>query len=343
MLPSSSIAVNWYLTAKQNDMPEPEAAFKFMAYWMAFNSLYSRDRDGNLQEISERKAISQFINNKSNLRTMRDGFNPLRHKKLDVLYERPVLSTALIRSSDDTIREIANMSHDSNYYLNCVYPEPHREDRGFKRKNELYTALSCYQNLMNTKDEYTEDTVYALIMTVYKIRCNLFHGDKEPHPNDMDRDTRLVNAAAFIMEGYMKALLKNEESYKVAVEYDNNITNKIIARKYKYENHSEWGGADLIIAPIKTKEIEKWLADSSIHKTIITDHSSALIWLINKLKPTVNSKFDYITKYDFYSTFADKANYILDKTSNDVDVTTILTYIYNELRNIYHKEFKSLS
>ncbi len=47
--------------------------------------------------------------------------------------------------------------------------------------------------------------IEALLMSLYQVRCNLFHGSKCLHN---DRDQRLVLASANILERYMKALLE---------------------------------------------------------------------------------------------------------------------------------------
>ena len=46
----------------------------------------------------------------------------------------------------------------------------------------------------------------SLIMTLYQVRCNLFHGSKSLH---IQRDIDLVKASSVILEGYLYALLKN--------------------------------------------------------------------------------------------------------------------------------------
>lgn len=45
----------------------------------------------------------------------------------------------------------------------------------------------------------------CLLMTLYRVRCNLFHGSKSLLN---ERDQQLVRASADILEGFLKALLK---------------------------------------------------------------------------------------------------------------------------------------
>ena len=44
----------------------------------------------------------------------------------------------------------------------------------------------------------------SLLLSIYQVRCNLFHGGKSP---DNKRDLRLVESSAEIMNGYLRVLL----------------------------------------------------------------------------------------------------------------------------------------
>ena len=47
----------------------------------------------------------------------------------------------------------------------------------------------------------------SLLMSLYQVRCNLFHGSKSLR---IERDRDLVRASANILEKYLEALLKDE-------------------------------------------------------------------------------------------------------------------------------------
>ncbi len=49
-----------------------------------------------------------------------------------------------------------------------------------------------------------DNSITDLFLTMYQVRCNLFHGSKSIHS---ERDISLVRASAEILEGYLKALL----------------------------------------------------------------------------------------------------------------------------------------
>ena len=154
------VALHWYIIAQQNDMPEPEAAFKFISYWMSFNFLYSRDNENN----SEKNNILGYIrlNKKKMLK-----FNPMEAKEIAVLFERPVFSSKIEYMYDGKIR-IADLSNKPEYYLNFktdIYSENHFKENFAKRNiqpppywlssdNEMKNAIENYQNLMKYRNEY---------------------------------------------------------------------------------------------------------------------------------------------------------------------------------------------
>ena len=50
----------------------------------------------------------------------------------------------------------------------------------------------------------TVERATCLLLSVYQVRCNLFHGGKSP---DDKRDLKLVESSAEIMNGYLEKLL----------------------------------------------------------------------------------------------------------------------------------------
>lgn len=50
----------------------------------------------------------------------------------------------------------------------------------------------------------TLERATSLLLSVYQVRCNLFHGGKSP---DNRRDLKLVESSAEIMNGYLRVLL----------------------------------------------------------------------------------------------------------------------------------------
>ena len=57
-----------------------------------------------------------------------------------------------------------------------------------------------YRNL-SSHDKQTQ--IESLLLTIYQVRCNLFHGSKRLR---VQRDIELVRSSSIILEGYLKAL-----------------------------------------------------------------------------------------------------------------------------------------
>lgn len=60
----------------------------------------------------------------------------------------------------------------------------------------------CYKVL--SSDKPLEKKLYALIKSIYWVRCNLFHGSKS-FMND--RDMALVKASSMLMDGFLTVLI----------------------------------------------------------------------------------------------------------------------------------------
>ena len=71
------------------------------------------------------------------------------------------------------------------------------EAHGFSRK-------ARYEDLLT---QTGAERLKSLLLTIYQVRCNLFHGSKSLR---IQRDLDLVHASAAIMEGYLKAILGDD-------------------------------------------------------------------------------------------------------------------------------------
>ena len=93
------------------------------------------------------------------------------------------------------------------------------------------------------------------------------------------------------------------------------FVNKLIeAERFKDYKKDNWGGADVIIVSKKDDSLIKIEKEKSL-RIVETKHASAIIWLIETLKPYV--KYDYLSKYEYYAKIADfvKENEKLDDTN----------------------------
>ena len=65
----------------------------------------------------------------------------------------------------------------------------------------------------------------CLLMTLYRVRCNLFHGSKSLLN---ERDQQLVRASAVILEGFLKVLLQAKLKLLILLQILSKIKPKMI-------------------------------------------------------------------------------------------------------------------
>ena len=141
---------------------------KFMMHWIAFNWIYCNNQSG-----SERKQIERICETRyDDLRLYNPFNNP---ESVDVFIKAPVLD---IRGN--------NRKHENPRCPSQMDPW------------QLHETVCRGQGL---------ERVQCLLLTIYQVRCNLFHGSKRP---DVERDQELVRSSAVIMQRYMEALLHLE-------------------------------------------------------------------------------------------------------------------------------------
>lgn len=95
-------------------------------------------------------------------------------------------------------RELSRFDAFSTDAISVFLKEPVRDIvSGFVRSNGTRQF-----SLLRESEGLTRMT--SLILTIYQVRCNLFHGSKSLR---IERDLELVHASAAIMEGYLRAVL----------------------------------------------------------------------------------------------------------------------------------------
>ena len=163
---------------------------RFMMHWIAFNFEYGKYRkrkpDGDWN--SERERIARLCADKYDALRNYDPFteNPT---EVNELIELPVLSGW------------RNPEEQEEPQLPPNRLKPHE-----MWADELWGVLrldrhsSRYHDIRRTQ---------CLLLTLYQVRCNLFHGSKSP---EFMRDRTLVKDAAIIMQRYMEALLHIDPS-----------------------------------------------------------------------------------------------------------------------------------
>ncbi len=143
-----------------------DIAFRFIAYWIAFNSFYSKyslmknERDQITNYIS--KNYDSYFNNIIDFET---------DPEMEIFKKLPVLSGTYRPRRD------------------CV-------------KSNKYSVLF---NDLNNPTLPEEKRMEALFLTIYQVRCNMFHGSKTPEP---ERDYQLVDSSQKILEKVLRKLIE---------------------------------------------------------------------------------------------------------------------------------------
>lgn len=169
----SSIAQCWYdlaysLNNDLNDEPN-KSVFKFMVYWLAFNFLYAE--------------YNNIITNNKYTKE-RTAIEKYCGKIKEIIEEANIFNK--FQCEVDNLTEKPVISSGSNE------TEKAREN----------------QRGANNKDSDDFTRFQSLIQIIYTVRCNLFHGSKNPAD---ERDYKLVHASAKIMEYLVGKLVKTEQ------------------------------------------------------------------------------------------------------------------------------------
>ena len=107
--------------------------------------------------------------------------------------------TAAIRSYCERHQQIL-----MNYYpyaspsISCFLIDPVQDAISGSPRNDLFGDLKDHTSTPLKR-------LQALLLTIYQVRCNLFHGSKSLH---IQRDMELVKASGDILEGYLKEILE---------------------------------------------------------------------------------------------------------------------------------------
>lgn len=152
-----------------------DSVARFMMNWIAFNWIYCKCRGE-----SERFQIENLCKERQRDLERYDPFDDCGAVK--VFKERPILDNR--RKNKRRIDPIG----------------PHQMDPW-----QLHNGICNGDGLMR---------IQCLLLAVYQVRCNLFHGSKEPHDT---RDQDLVRSSATIMQGYMEALLHIDSSSRKTI------------------------------------------------------------------------------------------------------------------------------
>ena len=174
---------------KEND--KDKELFRFIYYWIAFNQMYNFVSDFD-EDKSETLRIKQFC----------DRYGRIIFDSLDfdadymkIFKERPIVKWFDMpgiydwRQGEKGVEEFVR-----NRF----------KGRSNSRDFDKYCKDTAknYVGICNPRGSNSE-RAEALMLSIYRVRCNLFHGSKDP---DRERNGRLIHSAAQILEIILPAL-----------------------------------------------------------------------------------------------------------------------------------------
>ena len=173
------IARYWYKQSCLLDYESLNCVYKFMASWLAFNFLYAEYNsiNPNGSFSGERKVIKEYCKAKRKVINDADIFVKFPDE-VAVLTEKPVTSS----------NEISHSKNKAN-----------GNNKDWPRENQTGATNENSDDLTRFQ---------SLIQIIYTVRCNLFHGSKNP---TIHRDYSLICASARIIEYLVGELIKTEQ------------------------------------------------------------------------------------------------------------------------------------
>ena len=185
----STIAREWLERGKH----ETDELFKFVSYWIVFNHLYNYGVD----DFDEKEAsrIKDFCKKHSEALSEVLDF--------DADYLKPLKERPVIPGSGRV--GIIDWREDEDYLAERIYEIISRNRVGSHKEEISRFVAKDYKNICNPRAKL-KYRVESLLMTIYRIRCNLFHGMKSGDPG---RDYELVVSAGKVLECCLPTLIKD--------------------------------------------------------------------------------------------------------------------------------------
>lgn len=198
----SDLAKGWYERGKEevnrttgayDDRNDVADLFRFVSYWIAFNHLYNYGID-DIEETDEITRIKNYCDDHMETLINLIDFDA---EYMNVFKDRPILSWQGSPNQFDWSSPNAE-----EYIANSLFRRYNRLSIKKLRAKCRYAA----QDFININDNSkpVEERIKSLMISIYKVRCNLFHGMKTPDPG---RDYDLVKNSADVLETCLEELI----------------------------------------------------------------------------------------------------------------------------------------
>lgn len=166
---------------------ESDPVFKFVSYWLAFIQLFNYGLSKfDLEQEGESTRIIDYCKDKTDILYDLIDFDA---DYLKVFRDRPVVKGTEKTGRIDVQQNRAEIEELIKKQLDKTNDKTNSSD-------DIQKIAKDYKTLCNPKAS-NKDKVKALFCSIYRVRCNLFHGSKRPDPG---RDLELIKSSCEILE-----------------------------------------------------------------------------------------------------------------------------------------------
>ena len=200
------IAKDWFKYGQSTE----DKMVQFMTYWVAFSNLYESyyEKTRGEEEKSERQKIKDYLIslNYKDRSFLKRFFDKIDLKKDDTgefvmgIFEKFPVFEGKFNPESDNYKDI-DFNDSSSENIKKISDKSKKSENKLSDK-KISAAIEDYNNLCQCEDK--KEKVIALFMTIYQIRCNLFHGQKGPIP---ERNVALVGSSAKILECFLEEIM----------------------------------------------------------------------------------------------------------------------------------------
>lgn len=191
---SSIITQRWITLGDK----EEDDVFKFTAYWLAFVQLFNYRHDKQ-EEKSESSRITQYCKEKADILVHIIDFE---NTYLDEFKKQPVVKGTESISKDHNEKSITLIERHVKETLK-------RKKDSINSRDDIGKIAQDYCNICDSLVN-PKRRVISLFCSIYRVRCNLFHGSKRLADDvNWGRDERLVHASVEILRLCLPALYES--------------------------------------------------------------------------------------------------------------------------------------
>ena len=305
------IIKSWHNLSSREDYPY----VKFFSNWISFNTacyaLFYKDAIRERVDFDDTKKLPDV---KSRLEIERsieieEGYisSTERNIKLKLKFPEKINLTIKERFTENYIYDKFSDKFESEFVFEDNDEELLSLKKALTKANgRIYVIdMSRYSSQYNQNNDIDkmssngvitlleDNSLKTIVKVLYQIRCNIFHGGKEPGDSD---DDLIVKAANPILNRLVKSFIPNDPDDKL-----NRIKDIIKFRSVIPKSQILWGGENIIIT---YNNYSQYPEDHNEHYeqdiVIRTEYCKELSWLMFELGDIYQPKLKDQIRYIFH-------------------------------------------